>query len=96
MTKRRLLTKLANGCAAIGLLLLLASLYLRVTLPPGEFRSLGTVGSYSLMESRDGILFGNHVRVWHRLNLVYPALLLITPAALGLLAVRARRREKSV
>ena len=90
---RLIVFRLSQGLLVSGVLCFIGAIALAMRVPSGQFVSLGTIGPYSVLGHRDGLLISRRIRVWKKLNPSYLGIAVIIPGGIGFAATLRRRRN---
>jgi len=92
---RKTLTRVFGGLIVLGLAILAFAGVCCALLERDRFISLGTLGPYSFLFHRTGLLVSRRILVWQELNLVSLGIALVIVGIVVLIAMRARRPPRA-
>jgi hypothetical protein len=92
---RRIIFRVSRGLVILGLSLLVATALLPVWVERERYLSLGTLGPYSFLAHRGGVLVSRRILVWHEVKTVPFATALLVVGGTGIVLARGKRIRKT-
>jgi hypothetical protein len=89
---QRIFLGISKTLLALGLALMVFAAILPVWLGQNQYRSLGTLGPYSFLAHRGGVLVSRRILVWREVKLVPVAAGLLMAGAVGIVVIRKRSK----
>ena len=86
----RTIRRLSLATIGLGLVLLAGAILLHSRVRERQYVSLGSLGPYSFLADREGVLVSRHVLQWHRVRALPLATALMVIGSIGAWAARPK------